>query len=322
MQQAIDNGFTPVDHAHPGPAGDHGRRGLPGRARRRGLPARGRRPLPHRHLGGRARRLPLRGDPRPQRRPAPVRRVVGLLPARGRQLRQGHDRASSGCTSSTRSRCSAGAGREDAAAEHLRLLDFEEQMLAKVEIPYRVIDVAAGDLGGPAARKYDCEAWVPTQGRYRELTSTSNCTTYQARRLGVRERDPHRDGAEPDRRHPQRHAGHDPLDRRDPGEPPAGRRLGRRTEGVAALRRADVLDARCLRRAARPPRLVALDVDGTLVDLDSRMSAAVRDEVRRVARRPGRHVVVATGRELLRRAAGARPSSPCRPATRCAATAR
>ena len=67
-------------------------------------------------------------------------------------------------------------------------------MLAKVEIPYRVIDVAAGDLGGPAARKYDCEAWVPTQGRYRELTSTSNCTTYQARRLGVRERDPQREG--------------------------------------------------------------------------------------------------------------------------------
>jgi seryl-tRNA synthetase len=83
---------------------------------------------------------------------------------------------------------------EDAADEHLRLLDFEEQMLAKVEIPYRVIDVAAGDLGGPAARKYDCEGWVPSQGRYRELTSTSNCTTYQARRLGVREHDPHREG--------------------------------------------------------------------------------------------------------------------------------
>jgi seryl-tRNA synthetase len=83
---------------------------------------------------------------------------------------------------------------EDAAAEHQRLLGFEEEMLAKVEVPYRVIDVAAGDLGGPAARKYDCEGWVPTQGRYRELTSTSNCTTYQARRLGVRERDPHREG--------------------------------------------------------------------------------------------------------------------------------
>jgi seryl-tRNA synthetase len=63
-------------------------------------------------------------------------------------------------------------------------------MLAKIEVPYRVIDTAAGDLGGPAARKFDCEAWVPTQGRYRELTSTSNCTTYQARRLNVREREP------------------------------------------------------------------------------------------------------------------------------------
>jgi len=77
---------------------------------------------------------------------------------------------------------------EDAEAEHQRLLDFEREMLAKIEVPYRVIDTAAGDLGGPAARKFDCEAWVPTQGRYRELTSTSNCTTYQARRLNVRER--------------------------------------------------------------------------------------------------------------------------------------
>jgi seryl-tRNA synthetase len=83
---------------------------------------------------------------------------------------------------------------EDAADEHQRLLAYEEEMLGKVEVPYRVIDVAAGDLGGPAARKFDCEGWVPSQGRYRELTSTSNCTTYQARRLGIRERDPHREG--------------------------------------------------------------------------------------------------------------------------------
>jgi len=78
---------------------------------------------------------------------------------------------------------------EQADAEHLRLLAFEEELLAKVELPYRVIDVAAGDLGTSAARKYDCEAWIPSQGRYRELTSTSNCTTFQARRLGVRYRD-------------------------------------------------------------------------------------------------------------------------------------
>ncbi|MDF2144967.1 serine--tRNA ligase [Knoellia sp. p5-6-4] len=77
---------------------------------------------------------------------------------------------------------------EDAVAEHQRLLDMEKDMLAKIEVPYRIIDTAAGDLGGPAARKYDCEAWVPTQGKYRELTSTSNCTTYQARRLNTRYR--------------------------------------------------------------------------------------------------------------------------------------
>jgi len=78
---------------------------------------------------------------------------------------------------------------QDAEAEHQRLLEFEEEMLAEMEIPYRVIDVAAGDLGSSAARKFDCEAWVPTQQAYRELTSTSNCTTFQARRLGVRYRD-------------------------------------------------------------------------------------------------------------------------------------
>ncbi|GAA1906043.1 serine--tRNA ligase [Arthrobacter gandavensis] len=77
---------------------------------------------------------------------------------------------------------------EEAAAEHQRLLAWEEEMLAKVELPYRVIETAAGDLGMSAARKYDCEAWVPTQGAYRELTSTSNCTTFQARRLNIRER--------------------------------------------------------------------------------------------------------------------------------------
>ncbi|TXR51595.1 serine--tRNA ligase [Quadrisphaera setariae] len=77
---------------------------------------------------------------------------------------------------------------DDAAAEHERLLGWEEEVLQAVEVPYRVIDVAAGDLGTSAARKFDCEGWVPSQGRYRELTSTSNCTTFQARRLSVRER--------------------------------------------------------------------------------------------------------------------------------------
>lgn len=62
-------------------------------------------------------------------------------------------------------------------------------MLALIQVPYRVIDIAAGDLGSSAARKFDCEAWIPTQRKYRELTSTSNCTTFQARRLSIRYRD-------------------------------------------------------------------------------------------------------------------------------------
>ncbi|NUT44224.1 MAG: serine--tRNA ligase [Thermoactinospora sp.] len=78
---------------------------------------------------------------------------------------------------------------EDASEEHQRLLQWEKEMLAKIEVPYRIIDTAAGDLGMSAARKFDCEGWIPTQGRYRELTSTSNCTEFQARRLGVRFRD-------------------------------------------------------------------------------------------------------------------------------------
>jgi seryl-tRNA synthetase len=77
---------------------------------------------------------------------------------------------------------------DESPAEHLRLLAMEKQLLVDLGLPFRVIDVAAGDLGTSAARKYDCEAWVPSQGRYREVTSTSNCTTYQARRLGIRAR--------------------------------------------------------------------------------------------------------------------------------------
>ena len=77
---------------------------------------------------------------------------------------------------------------ENAEAEHERMLALQERMLQACELSYRVIDVAAGDLGLSAARKFDIEAWVPTQGRYRELTSTSNCTTFQARRLNTRYR--------------------------------------------------------------------------------------------------------------------------------------
>jgi seryl-tRNA synthetase len=84
---------------------------------------------------------------------------------------------------------------DEAVAEHERLLGFEEEFLQALEIPYRVIDVATGDLGSSAARKFDCEAWVPSQERYREVTSTSNCTTFQSRRLKIRARGT--DGVEP-----------------------------------------------------------------------------------------------------------------------------
>jgi seryl-tRNA synthetase len=76
----------------------------------------------------------------------------------------------------------------ESAAEHERLLSIEERILSELEIPYRVVNVAAGDLGAPAAKKYDCEAWIPSQERYRELTSCSNTTDYQARRLSCRYR--------------------------------------------------------------------------------------------------------------------------------------
>ena len=78
---------------------------------------------------------------------------------------------------------------EEAEAEHLRLLQWEKDFLDAMEIPYRVIDVATGDLGSSAARKFDCEAWIPTQETYREVTSTSNCTEFQARRLNIRMKD-------------------------------------------------------------------------------------------------------------------------------------
>ncbi|HEY7010190.1 MAG TPA: aminoacyl--tRNA ligase-related protein, partial [Jatrophihabitantaceae bacterium] len=77
---------------------------------------------------------------------------------------------------------------DDAQQEHQRLLAWEREFMDKLELAYRVIDVAAEDLGTSAARKYDIEAWFPSQGTYRELTSTSNCTTFQARRLNIRTR--------------------------------------------------------------------------------------------------------------------------------------
>jgi seryl-tRNA synthetase len=77
---------------------------------------------------------------------------------------------------------------EQSYAEHQRLLQWEKDWLTMLDLPFRVVDIAAGDLGLSAARKFDCEAWIPTQGKYRELTSTSNCLEFQARRLAIRGR--------------------------------------------------------------------------------------------------------------------------------------
>ena len=123
--------------------------------------------------------------------PEALRRLVDLLPPRGRVVRQGHPRhhprapvQQARDVQSTRPR-----GRRGRAPAPRRL---QEGMLQDLGLSYRVIDIAAGDLGSSAARKYDVEAWVPTQGAYRELTSTSNCTTFQARRLDIRHRPPSR----------------------------------------------------------------------------------------------------------------------------------
>ncbi|MGV9253528.1 serine--tRNA ligase [Streptomyces sp. NPDC003697] len=78
---------------------------------------------------------------------------------------------------------------EESQEEHRRLLEWEKEWLTSLELPFRVIDVASGDLGASASRKFDCEAWIPTQGKYRELTSTSDCTEFQSRRLHIRMRD-------------------------------------------------------------------------------------------------------------------------------------
>src|SRR3954452_16245765 len=79
---------------------------------------------------------------------------------------------------------------EESAAEHQRLLAWEEEFLSALEVPFQVLELAAGDLGLSAARKYDCYGWLPSQSRYREITSTSNCTEFQARRLNIRARFP------------------------------------------------------------------------------------------------------------------------------------
>ena len=125
----------------------------------------------------------------------------------------------------------------EAAAEHERLLAIEESILGELGIPYRVVAIAVDELGASAAKKYDCEAWLPGQGRYRELTSCSNTTDYQARRLGIRYRPT--DGTARARADPERHRGRGRAhDHRAARERPAGRRLGAPAGAARRLRRA------------------------------------------------------------------------------------
>ena len=139
---------------------------------------------------------------------------------------------SSGSTSSTRSRCSRSSSPATRRTSTSACSPSRSGSSPALEIPYRVVDIPVGDLGAPAARKFDCEAWIPSQERYRELTSTSNTTDYQARRLGCRYR-PLRGRRARARRHPERHRGRGrPHADRDHREPPAGGRLGLDTAGL------------------------------------------------------------------------------------------
>ena len=138
---------------------------------------------------------------------------------------------------------------EDSRDEHEHLLAIEEELVQEPGIPYRVVNVAAGDLGLSAAKKYDIEEWFPGQQHFREITSMSNTTDLQARRLGVRYR-PERGRADGGA-HAQRHRRDRPLADRDPRELPGRRRLGRGATGARALRRSFARRGRGLNRTRR-----------------------------------------------------------------------
>ena len=162
-----------------------------------------RRAVPGRHLGGVPGRAARRRDPRRRRAAAPLRGLLDLLSARVGGGRKGHPRdlprppVRQGGDVLVRP---AGG----VPAEHERLLAIQERILQALELPYRVVDIPVGDLGAPAARKFDCEAWIPSQSRYREVTSCSNTTDYQARRLDCRFR-PEPDAQPAPRPHAERH---------------------------------------------------------------------------------------------------------------------
>ena len=146
---------------------------------------------------------------------------------------------------------------EQALEEHELIRETEEEILQGLGIPYRVVNIAAGDLGAPAAKKYDCEAWMPGQERYREVTSCSNCTDYQARRLNCR----YRTEKGPRFVHTLNGTGVTvALPHRDHGELPAGRRQRRGARGAAAAdgqgaHRAGSEEQKATRRIVRPSEL-------------------------------------------------------------------
>ena len=229
-----ERGFEPVDPARARARGGAVRHRLPARHRAADLPARRRRPVPDRHeRGARSPRCtPARSlDAARCRCATPAsRRASGA-----RRAPPGATRAaSSASTSSTRSRCSASSTPEDAVDEHERLLANEEEILQQLGIPYRVVNIAVAELGTSAAKKYDCEAWLPSQQRYREVTSTSNTTDFQSRRLDIR----YRAGTAAGPRHVATLNGTAvavaPPDRAA-RERPARRRLGRRPRGAARV---------------------------------------------------------------------------------------
>ena len=138
-----------------------------------------------------AARVAARGpDPRRGRAAAPLRRLLPVLPPRGGRRRQGHARDLPRAPVRQGRDVHVRAARRSRRDEHERLLAIEEEILQALEIPYRVVNIAVGDLGASAAKKYDLEAWLPGQERFRELTSCSNTTDFQARRLDVRYRPP------------------------------------------------------------------------------------------------------------------------------------
>ena len=199
------------------------------------------------HLRGEPRRPPRGPDPARGRSTAALRRLLDLLPARGGRRRQGHARHLPRPPVRQGGDVLVRRARRPPRTSTSGILAIEEEILQELEIPYRVVNVAAGDLGASAAKKYDCEAWLPGQQRYRELTSTSNTTDYQARRLRARFRPPGGGSPQPGP-HPQRHGRRGgPHAAGDHGEPPASRRRIPRTRRAARIR--------CARAGIRaPPR--------------------------------------------------------------------